>query len=263
MRNAGETYDFKDTGTMIKLITDTDIMHDNMLHQDYYGRKILSYYNSYGLKYDFCRFYQISENEMRGFIVRFNSVMIIASGGDLPVNEIIHFILMNNPFRVEAPWNVLSHLGNISGYKMLGRTKFEFTDHMPEEFDINKLDRSPKLDDIYEILHQGFPTLIEHGLWVTEHSHKIRHGLSEIFLYNNCTTATVIYDIDDHVLIGQVATRIEARGKGYARELLYWIGHTLSQSKKTVSLFALDYRASFYREIGFRPVSTENVIQAE
>lgn len=248
---------------MIKLITDTDVMLDSVLHNDYYGRKILSYYNAYGLKYDFCRFYQITDIGMSGFIVKFNAVMIISSQGKLPVNELIHFIQMNSPFRVEAPWNVMCSLCDIEGYEMLGRTKFEFTEHMPECFDEQKLEVSPRLDDIYEILHEGFPTLIEHGLWVTEHSHKIRHGLSKIFLYNDCTTATVIYDIDDHVLIGQVATKIEARGKGYARELLYWIGHTLRQRGKTVSLFALDYRASFYREIGFRPVSIENVIQIE
>ena len=91
----------------------------------------------------------------------------------------------------------------------------------------------------------------------------MRKRNSKIYLYNNCTTATVIYDVDDHVLIGQVATKKEARGKGYARELLYWIGHSLSLEGKTVKLFALDYRESFYKEIGFKAVSAENVIQVE
>jgi len=249
---------------MIKLISDTDMLAVSELHDDYYGRKILSYYNAYGLDYDFCRFYEITgENDQHGYIVHFNSIMIVCTATALPCSELIHFIEMHRPFRTEAPWHILKNLTDISGYKMLERTKFEFTDHMPDNFDESKLEFEPKLDDIYEILHEGFPTLIEHGLWVTEHSHKIRRGLSKIYLYKNCTTATVIYDVDDHVLIGQVATRAAARGKGYARQLLYWIGHTLSQQGKTVSLFALDYRASFYKEIGFTPVSTENVIQVE
>ena len=79
--------------------------------------------------------------------------------------------------------------------------------------------------------------------------------------FRRYTTATVIFDVDDNVLVGQVATKPEARGKGYARDLLYWIGHTLSLEGKTVTLFALDYRESFYEEIGFKPVSVENVIQ--
>lgn len=246
---------------MVKLIKDTDLLELDVLHRDYYGRKILSYYISYGTKYDFCRFFEISTDTDKGYMVQFNSVMIISAFSEMPSEELVTFIEMNKPFRVEAPWIVLEHLCDIHGYKMLKRTKFEFTDHRPEGFDESELTETPSLDEIYDILHEGFPTLVGHGLWITEHSHKIRHGLSKIYLYNKCTTATVIYDVDDHVLIGQVATRTEARGKGYARELLYWIGHTLSLNGKTVSLFALDYRESFYREIGFKPVSVENVIQ--
>lgn len=248
---------------MIKYITDTDLDSLEILHRDYYGRKILSYYRAYGLSYDFCKFYEISDDHNTGYIVHFNSIMIVCTESVLPVDELKPFIKMHAPFRVEAPWCVLERLCDISGYKMLKRTKFQFTDHMPDNFDETKLTTEASLDEIYEILHEGFPTLIEHGLWITEHSHKIRRGLSKIYLYNKCTTATVIYDVDDHVLIGQVATRPEARGKGFARELLYWIGHTLKQNGKTVSLFALDYRESFYREIGFEAVSEENVIQVE
>lgn len=248
---------------MIKYITDKNLLDIRELHETYYGRKILSYFISYGSGYDFCRFFEVIHEENTAYIVQFNSVMIIASSTKLESEELITFINMNRPFRVEAPWIVLEGLCSIPGYKMLKRTKFEFTDHRPSNFDESRLTEEPSLDEIYEILHEGFPTLVEHGLWITEHSHKIRHGLSKIYLYNHCTTATVIYDVDYHVLIGQVATRASARGKGYARELLYWIGHTLSLSGKKVSLFALDYRESFYEEIGFRPVSVENVIQME
>lgn len=248
---------------MIKNITDIDLMSVSALHEDYYGRKILSYYISYGTKYDFCRFFEVTCGENTAYIVQFNAVMIISSKSPLESDELITFILMNKPFRVEAPWIVLENMCDIPGYQMLKRTKFEFTDHRPANFDEEKLITDPSLDEIYDILHEGFPTLASHGLWITEHSHKIRRGLSRIYLYNHCTTATVIYDVDDHVLIGQVATKSEARGKGYARDLLYWIGHTLNLQGKKVSLFALDYRESFYEEIGFKPVSVENVIQAE
>lgn len=248
---------------MIKYITDTDLLSVSTLHECYYGRKILSYFISYGTSYDFCRFFEVTNNDTKAYIVQFNAVMIICSDGPLETEELITFIQMNKPFRVEAPWIILKDLCDIPGYKMLKRTKFEFTDHKPANFDESKIEINPSLDEIYEILHEGFPTLAGHGLWITEHSHKIRHGLSRIYLYNHCTTATVIYDVDDHVLIGQVATKSEARGRGYARDLLYWIGHTLSLRGKKVSLFALDYRESFYEEIGFKAISTENVIQVE
>ena len=248
---------------MIKNISDVDLVSVKQLHTDYYGRKILSYYIAYGTRHDFCRFFEIYDDGNKGYIVQFNAEMIIFSPSDVPLEELRDFIIMNKPFRVEAPCNIMGNISDICGYKMLRRTKFEFTDHKPDNFDLSRLDINPKLDDIYEILHEGFPSLVEYQLWMTENSHKIRRGLSKIYLYNNCTTATVIYDVDDHVLIGQVATKKEARGKGYARELLYWIGHSLSLEGKTVKLFALDYRESFYKEIGFKAVSAENVIQVE
>ncbi|MDO5560769.1 MAG: GNAT family N-acetyltransferase [Oscillospiraceae bacterium] len=248
---------------MIKLITQTDLETVALLHRDYYGRKILSYFRAYGCEYDFCRFYSVTDDGQEGYIVHFNSIVIITGENELPYEELSHFISMNAPFRVEAPGQILNNLPPLSGYKVLKRTEFAFTDHKPDEFDLSRLDESPALDDVYEILHEGFPTLTQYQLWITEHSHKIRRGLSRIYMYNECTTATVIYDVDDNVLIGQVATKTQARGKGYARELLYWIGHYLSQHGKTVRLFALDYRESFYREIGFTPISTENVLQED
>ncbi|MBE6853647.1 MAG: GNAT family N-acetyltransferase [Ruminococcus sp.] len=246
---------------MIKHITDTDLMSIEALHKNYYGRKILSYYISYGTGYDFCRFFEVSSDDTVGYMVQFNALIVIFSQGELESEELAQFIAMNKPFRVEAPWIVLKNLCDIPGYGKLKRTMFEFTDHKPLKFDESKVIDEPSLDEIYNILEESFPTVADHGLWITEHSHKIRRGLSKIYLYNHCTTATVIFDVDDNVLVGQVATKPEARGKGYARDLLYWIGHTLSLEGKTVTLFALDYRESFYEEIGFKPVSVENVIQ--
>lgn len=248
---------------MIKLINDSDLDKVGILHKDYYGRKILSYFRAYGCKYDFCRFYTITDNDELGYMVHFNSIVIICSHTELPYEELRHFIYMNKPFRTEAPGKILDRIAPVEGYRVLRRTEFAFTDHEPDDFDISRLDDTPKLDDVYNILNAGFPTLTQYQMWITEHSHKIRRNLSRIYMYNECTTATVIYDVDDYVLIGQVATMPEARGKGYARELLYWIGHHLSQQGKTVRLFALDYRESFYKEIGFKPISSENVLQED
>ena len=41
--------------------------------------------------------------------------------------------------------------------------------------------------------------------------------------YKNSTTASIMFDIDDHVLVGQVATLPEARGLGHARIFLRWL----------------------------------------
>lgn len=43
---------------------------------------------------------------------------------------------------------------------------------------------------------------------------------AEFLTYKNCTTASVMFDIADDILIGQVATKASSRGSGYAREFL-------------------------------------------
>jgi GNAT superfamily N-acetyltransferase len=70
-----------------------------------------------------------------------------------------------------------------------------------------------------------------------------------------------MFDIDDHVLVGEVATLPEARGLGHARSFLRWLALWLAQFGKQAVLYALDIRESFYREIGFTVVETEFVLE--
>jgi predicted GNAT family N-acyltransferase len=63
------------------------------------------------------------------------------------------------------------------------------------------------------------------------------------------------------VLVGQVATRPEARGLGHARVFLRWLAGFLAQFDKIAVLYALDVRESFYREIGFQALETEYVLE--
>ena len=61
--------------------------------------------------------------------------------------------------------------------------------------------------------------------------------------------------------MGQVATKIASRGGGFARRFLTWLAAYLEQQGKTAVLYALDIRESFYREIGFKAVSEEYVLE--
>ncbi len=246
---------------MIKQIDNINQADRNYLVKSYYGRKFLAYLQAYGTDYDFCRFFRLEYDNCTGYMFQINATLVVCADHEFPAGELEQFILMNLPYRVEAPSYVLKNIENIEGYHKLKRTQFEFSEHMPEHFNEAELEENPKLDEAYAIITEGFPNMKNYGLWITENSHRIRRGISRIYLYKKCTTATVIYDVDDHVLIGQVATRESARGNGYARELLYWLGHKLRLQGKKISLFALDYRESFYHEIGFKEISVECVIE--
>ncbi len=242
---------------MINHIEDSLLIDREVLVKSCQGRKILSYLDAYGTAYDFCRFYR---NDKGCVILLINSTMLL-DGESFDPDELSMFVHMYRPFRIEGSQQGIKMLSGISGYRKLHRTIFQLVPDRGNALDDDDINTSPQLDDIYAILADGFPNLLDYPMWLADTSHRIRHGISRVFSYNGTTTASVIYDINDYVLVGQVATLTEARGSGYARKLLNWLAGYLDSQGKTSLLYALDTRESFYREIGFKEYSSEYVLE--
>ena len=169
---------------------------------------------------------------------------------------------MNQPFRIEGDQKILAGIDRGERYQVLNRTVFELVpDENSYKFAEEFVDFDPYLPDVYQILSEGFPNISDFSLWYTDTSHRCRHGISRVFTYRNSTTASIVFDIGNEALIGQVATRVSARGSGYAREFLKWLALFLNNNGKRAFLLALDVRVSFYREIGFREVMHEFVLE--
>lgn len=248
---------------MIRLIQSESELDREILLKTLSGRKMLAYMKAYGAGYDFCRFYKITDETGVGFMFIINSTLIICSDGKLEAtDEIRFFINMNLPFRVEGDSRILRDIGISEHYQILNRTIFELIpDDKSSMFAEENVDFDPDLTEVYKILSEGFPNIADFSLWYTDTSHRCRHGISRVFTYRQSTTASVIFDIDDVVLIGQVATKLSARGSGYAREFLKWLALFLNNLGKRAFLLALDVRVSFYREIGFKEIETEIVLE--
>lgn len=189
-----------------------------------------------------------------------NSTLLI-TGTEFDGEELITFAQMNKPFRIEGCDKAIELMYGMEGYQKLHRTIFKLCADKNNVIDENDINFEPKLDDVYEILAEGFPNLLDYPLWLADTSHRVRHGLSKVFSYKGMTTASIVYDIDGYVLVGQVATKLAARGSGYARIFLKWLAEYLSGQNKTAFLYALDTRESFYREIGFEVYNDEFVLE--
>lgn len=230
----------------------------------HYGRKILSCLTAYGTGYSFCRFFELEAGDRSAWLMLQNSTLLISSQDDFSgqphaAEELSFFISMHCPFRVEGAQSLLKQL-HLKGYQTLPRSVFQLTPGgVSPLFDPEQINAEPRLDDVYQILSEGFPNLIAYDIWLTDTSHMVRRGLRHCYTYFGVTAATAIYDIGGHVLIGQVATKKAARGKGYARDFLHWIGNALTAQGKTGILYALDIRKSFYEEIGFSLIESESV----
>ncbi|MDE5855219.1 MAG: N-acetyltransferase [Ruminococcus sp.] len=250
---------------MIKLIQSESELNTEMLMKSLSGRKMIAYMNAYGTGYDFCRFYKITDEVGEGFMFFINSTLIICTDGKLCAGfELVSFINMCMPFRIEGDKRILKEISvNVSNsYQVLNRTIFELVpDEKSQNFAEEFVNFNPNLPEVYKILSEGFPNISDFSLWYTDTSHRCRHGISRVFTYRDCTTASMVFDIGDEVLIGQVATKLSARGSGYAREFLKWLAYFLNNLGKRAFLLALDIRVSFYREIGFREIETEIVLE--
>lgn len=248
---------------MIKIIEHEHELDRDLLNKTLCGKKMLSYMRAYGPNYEFCRFYKLTDENGVGFMFIINSTLIICTDGMLqPSEEIDLFVSMNLPFRIEGDRHIIDGIKLDDHYQKLNRTIFELIpDDTPLEAIEEHVDFNPKLTDVYHILSEGFPNIADFSLWYTDTSHRTRHGISRVFTYRGSTTASAVFDIGSTVLIGQVATTVAARGRGYAREFLKWLAKFFNGLGKRAYLLALDVRVSFYQEIGFKIVGREVVLE--
>ena len=244
---------------MIRKITKDCDLNTYLLRKTWRGRKMYSYYKAYGIDYPFCLFYTVGE---AGVMLQFNSTVLIVSAEESETENLAAFLNMHKPFRIECNEPVREKLSwLLPEYQSLHRPTFELQPDSDSSFEEESVEFNPSLEEVYQILHAGFPNLEDYSLWLTDTSHRCRHGVSHVLTYKNSTTATIMFDIDNHVLVGQVATLPEARGLGHARMFLRWLAGFLAQFDKKAVLYALDIRESFYREIGFKVVDTEYVLE--
>ncbi len=249
---------------MIQQVKSFQLSEIQKLEQSWRGRQILAYQKAYGGEYDFCRFFRIHTSEGTGWMMLFNATLLICTETKLSTEELVVFVTMHLPFRIECPGFLVEALAALPNYQKLHRSTFALTPSTPSErFQPEEVCHHPKLQDVHEILEEGFPNLMEYSLWLTDVSHRCRHGMSKVLTYKNSSTLTLVYDWKDYVLVGQVATRRSQRGSGYARDFLKWVATELAQEGKKAVLFALDVRSSFYREIGFSLVEEEYVLERQ
>lgn len=221
------------------------------LTKTYYGRKILAAYLAYGSGYDFCRFYSCENPDgSTGTVHIYNSSMVV--DGSVDADDIAMLIKMTKPANIEISGGTVL---NADGYQKRHRTLFRA---VPQNTDVDFADITVNgnAEECYKILAEGFENMGSFEDWYVDISHRIRHGVSMLY-YCGETTVTRDFDIDGFVFVSHIATAASARGKGGARRLLYCLADKLAEEEKSMHLFALDHRKTFYEAIGFEPVAED------
>lgn len=191
----------------------------NKIPKGHYGRRIKAWFEAYGFKYDFCRFYEISQEFLFGYAAILNSSAVIAVvGNDFDMEELEFFIMSSGVQSIEMPRNLAQKL-KLSGYNSCERIFFNF---VPGKYPNDMIvEKNPRLDDVFGILRTSFPIEDNYALWLTETSHRVRHGISRVYLYKD-TTAELCFKGDGCAFFGQIATAPQSRGK--VRQGNFFIG---------------------------------------
>lgn len=223
------------------------------LTNSYYGYKIKAAYLAYGAEYDFCKFYICGD----GIVHIYNSSMVI--DGDVDTSDLEMLVEMTKPMSVEMSNDINVRMNE--EYIQKHRTLFHVkSGNSNISFDEVKVDSCIRI--CYDILNESFENMGNFDSWYVDISHRIRHGVSDLYLFDS-TTITKQFNINGFVFLSNIATAESARGCGTAKKLLYLLAERYREEGAEAYLFALDHRKSFYESIGFDSVYEDILYEME
>ncbi len=218
-----------------------------LVTDSYYGKKILAAYLAYGAKYDFCKFYSCGD----GIVHIYNASMIV--DGDIDCSEIEMLVEMIKPTTIEVYSKIPLRISG--SYCERHRTLFNVKSGNTD-INLGCVNVNGFTQECYRILKNSFENMGEYDSWYVDISHRVRHNVAKLYLYEN-TTVTQQFNLEGFAFLSHIATDISSRGKGTARRLLYCLAEHYESQGVTAYLWALDHRKSFYESIGFEPVEED------
>ena len=123
---------------------------------------------------------------------------------------------------------------------------------VPEEDDVVPFEDivlNPALDWVFPIIKDGFPD-IDHDGWYVDMSHKVRHGVACVYLYNGATVTSAA-DMNGAVYLTLLASSKAVRGTGAAKNLLRTLGMQFEKQGKEAYILCRDELVPFYNKAGF------------
>lgn len=216
---------------MIRFLSpeDDQVLRGLLLSQGIYGVKALSQYETYGPFTGIVDFWLLGKkNEPTGVLFRQGSLFGVCGQGD--PEELSDFLGAMAPQEVEGPPELLDDL-RIEGVRRDGWL-FSVSPFLKDWKPRREMVRPQSLSHVYQLLCQGEPGFgerIPYEGWLTENSHKVRHGLADIWVaYHQgvpvCTNG-VYYKSQEIGLVASGTTAPSWRGKGYFQDILGWTAY--------------------------------------
>lgn len=239
---------------MIKRVYTPDALSKG---DDYYIGKINAYMKAYGGECNFCFFYVERGSLAAGNIMLLNDTAVV-SAGFADKAELEEFLMMYSPSTVECPRSVSNKI-RMNGYEPQERCLFRINvpmrDAEAEKTDDFKGD-NVSLQEMFMILNQSFSGLSYDG-WYADMSHRVRHGISRVYTYKDCSCACLDFTSGKNAFISSVAVSPAERGKGTGRELMAQLERELKHNGLQGFVWADKTGEGFYRKLRYTPADED------
>lgn len=225
---------------MLRLLQQEDDALLEFCKRDVFGTRIAAYMAIYGTEYPFAMFYlQESNNSVTAAVCKVDDAMTICCAPDADYEELTAFVNA-------IGFNTLMCTSFVCGKLLLKPQKVGF---IVEFYDAPKvadskdiiLSNDVELADVYDVLScSGFKGLAEKGQWLADVSLRVKKGAAKAKVVkharNPVACAMVLFEANQAVLIGAVATVPAFRGNGYAGALVTDLALAAKANDKRVEL---------------------------
>ena len=205
---------------------------------------------AYGTEYDFCRFYR--QEESGSLLACLDTGALLWASSEADLEEVASCLKMMGAGTLlagETAGRALLPL--LPGAESRTGTILEKRASGGDGKNLREAVDMPALREAYRLITEGFGPLGDFTTWYCDLSHRRRHGVCRVFLYDGRACAVAAQG-EGRVLLSQVAVSPACRRSGVGTALLRAV-----EAQYPDSLLAVYSRDGgtdlFYQELGFRP----------
>ncbi len=222
---------------------------------DVFSVKIYAQYQTYGAQSGMIHFWMLfSGDTPTGAVSGCGDYFTLAAKTVSDTGELAAFLRASGCRAVEAKRALLEGLGTVIHSGLILRA-----DQPPGQAEGTK--RAEKLAAVWELLCEADPEFAagtRYDAWLTEVSHKIRHGLAECYTLKVdnkvVSTSSILFRNQQTAVIAAVATHPAFRGRGMGRRVVNRAAASaFVQGLNPQVLIKDPGLAAFYAACGFRP----------
>ncbi len=204
--------------------------------------RIKALFKAYGVGRNFISFFADEAGDI--LICAQDNFAVVYIKDESYIDEVSEFLALTvNSVLSEFPLNLNGYTVEIGNTYALNKWE-----------DVCLPDVSNEIQIGYELLSKVFTHSINsttYKRWYTDLSHRIRHDMSRIYTYQGVCSATAYLNDNGTIMIAQLATIEQERGKGLARQMLYHIASQTPNTKEIMLLSQDKISDKFYEKIGF------------